>query len=59
MEDIKLSHNDFVKYYEKALLWVNANCNCASYRESENKILGVMQAMKKADENSIGRTEEE
>lgn len=51
MENTKLTHNDFVKYYEKAVLWVNLHCNCTSYRESEDKVIEVMQEMKKAAEN--------
>lgn len=51
MENVKLTHNDYVKYYEKAVLWVNANCDCTSYRESADKVLEVMQAMKNTDES--------
>lgn len=44
-----LTHEDFAKYYDAALLYVNLNCNCGSYRESENKVLAVMQAMKESE----------
>lgn len=44
-----LTHKDFEKYYDSALLYVNSNCDCKSYRESEDKVLGVMQAMKDAE----------
>lgn len=52
MEDIKLNKADFEKYYDKALAWVSEHhSKFANYNQMESFVVGVMIAMKKADEN--------
>jgi len=53
MEDIKLNKADYEKYYDKALAWVSKrHSKFASYNQMEAFVVGVMMAMKKADENT-------
>ena len=52
---MKLTKSDFEKYYDEALDWVIEKMTASEKRYTEADIeaavLGVMQAMKRADEN--------